>query len=51
MINLGLLYQATGVAQDFVKAREWYERAADKGDAYARDPRDIVSSKRLTSNA
>jgi TPR repeat protein len=26
---------AIGVAQDYGKAREWYERAADKGDARA----------------
>ena len=24
-----------GVAQDYVKAREWYEKAADKGDERA----------------
>jgi energy-coupling factor transporter ATP-binding protein EcfA2 len=33
--NLGLLYQADGVAQDYTKAREWYQKAADKGDARA----------------
>jgi TPR repeat protein len=32
MINLGLLYaNGQGVAQDYAKAREWYEKAADKG--------------------
>ena len=36
MNNLGLLYDnGQGVAQDYVKAREWYEKAADKGDAGA----------------
>ena len=32
MINLGLLYaNGWGVEQDYVKAREWYEKAVDKG--------------------
>src|SRR5262249_38555217 len=32
MYNLGLSYElGLGVAQDYVKAREWYEKAADKG--------------------
>jgi len=36
MRNLGLLYDnGQGVAQDYAKAREWYEKAADKGDAGA----------------
>jgi tetratricopeptide (TPR) repeat protein len=36
MYNLGLHYdRGQGVAQDYAKAREWYEKAADKGDAYA----------------
>ena len=36
MTNLGLLYQnGQGVPQDYVKAREWYEKAADKGSAFA----------------
>ena len=34
MSNLGTLYQfGHGVAQDYAKAREWYERGADAGDA------------------
>ena len=34
--HLGLLYaNGQGVAQDYGKAREWYEKAVDKGDAYA----------------
>ena len=34
MVNLGVLYDnGQGVAQDYAKAREWYEKAADKGDA------------------
>jgi TPR repeat protein len=34
---LGGLYQdGFGVAQDFAKAREWYEKAADKGDTAAK---------------
>jgi TPR repeat protein len=35
MRNLGITYQNGygGVAQDYVKAREWYEKAAGKGDA------------------
>ena len=33
MIDLGRAYYAgRGVAMDYVKAREWYEKAADKGD-------------------
>ena len=34
MSNLGWLYRnGYGVAQDYAKAREWYEKAADNGDA------------------
>src|SRR5256885_131229 len=37
MRNLGVSYHAgQGVAQDYVKAREWFEKAADKGDASAK---------------
>ena len=37
MNSLGLLYQnGQGVPQDYAKAREWYEKAADKGDARAK---------------
>ena len=36
MRNLGWLYRnGLGVAQDYAKAREWYEKAAAKGDASA----------------
>jgi TPR repeat protein len=36
MYNLGNLYDdGHGVAQDFAKARELYEKAADKGSAEA----------------
>jgi TPR repeat protein/energy-coupling factor transporter ATP-binding protein EcfA2 len=36
MANLGGSYrEGFGVAQDYVKAREWYEKAADKGNAWA----------------
>ena len=36
MRNLGLLYYAGhGVAPDYAKAREWYEKAAENGDAVA----------------
>ncbi len=36
MVNLGVLYQnGSGVARDYAKAREWYEKAAAKGDAGA----------------
>jgi TPR repeat protein len=36
MSGLGWLYTyGHGVAQDYAKAREWYERAADKGEASA----------------
>jgi TPR repeat protein len=37
MFNLGVLYQnGWGVAKDPDKAREWYEKAAAKGDADAK---------------
>jgi TPR repeat protein len=37
MFTLGLHYDyGYGVAQDYAKAREWYEKAADKGDANAK---------------
>src|SRR6516164_1463529 len=36
MFNLGLLYaNGQGVTQDYVSAREWYEKAADEGNAEA----------------
>jgi uncharacterized protein len=36
MLYLGLHYDnGQGVAQDYAKAREWYEKAADNGDAGA----------------
>jgi TPR repeat protein len=36
MTNLGISYtNGLGVAQDYVKAREWFEKAAEKGDAGA----------------
>ena len=36
MNQLGWLHQnGWGVPEDYVKAREWYEKAADKGDAGA----------------
>jgi hypothetical protein len=37
MRSIGELYQngQGGVAQDYIKAREWYEKAADKGNASA----------------
>ena len=37
MVNLGLLYHnGQGVAQDYAKAREWYEKAADKDNTSAK---------------
>ena len=37
MFDLGVLYEnGQGVAQDYAKAREWYEKAAEKGDANAK---------------
>ena len=37
MNNLGWLYHnGWGVPQDYGKAREWYEKAAAKGDAVAK---------------
>ena len=36
MTNLGVFYEnGDGVAQDYAKAREWYEKAAEKGDERA----------------
>ena len=36
MVSLGVLYaNGQGVAQDFINARELYEKAADKGSADA----------------
>ena len=36
MWNLGVLYaNGQGVAQDYAKAREWYQKAVDKGSADA----------------
>jgi TPR repeat protein len=36
MSNLGIVYaNGYGVALDYAKAREWYEKAADKGEAVA----------------
>jgi energy-coupling factor transporter ATP-binding protein EcfA2 len=36
MANLGWLYRnGYGVAQDYAKAREWFEKAADKGNGFA----------------
>jgi TPR repeat protein len=36
MANLGVSFRdGLGVAQDYAKAREWFEKAADKGDANA----------------
>jgi uncharacterized protein len=36
MFNFGTLYDyGRGVAQDYAKAREWYQKAGDKGDADA----------------
>jgi TPR repeat protein len=36
MTNLGRLYEnGHGVAKDYIKAREWYEKAAREGDGSA----------------
>jgi uncharacterized protein YdaT len=36
MFKLGVIYQnGQGVALDYAKAREWYEKAADNGNAPA----------------
>jgi TPR repeat protein len=36
MVNLGVAYKnGWSVAQDYAKAREWYEKAAEEGDASA----------------
>jgi TPR repeat protein len=38
MYNLGLLYRdGQGVAQDYDKACEWFQKAADAGDADAKE--------------
>jgi TPR repeat protein len=37
MVGLGLIYEfGRGVAQDYAKAREWYQKAGDKGNADAK---------------
>jgi uncharacterized protein len=37
MYNLGLMYRdGVGVAQDYDKAREWLQKAADAGDKDAK---------------
>jgi uncharacterized protein len=37
MNNLGELYEkGEGVTQDYTKARQWYQRSADKGNADAK---------------
>jgi TPR repeat protein len=37
MNGLGVLYQeGQGVAQDYAQARLWYQKAADKGNTYAK---------------
>jgi TPR repeat protein len=37
MFNLAGFYKkGLGVAQDYVKAREWYQKAADGGDTDAK---------------
>ena len=47
MTDLGLLYaNGQGVAQDYAKAREWFEKAADKGDASA-----MATSARFTQRS
>ena len=38
MNNLGVIYdKGQGVAKDYGKAREWYQRAAEAGDTNAMD--------------
>jgi TPR repeat protein len=38
MTNLGWLYEkGKGVTQDYSKAREWYQKAADAGNADAKE--------------
>jgi len=37
MASMGSLYEnGYGVAQDYGKAREWYQKAADAGNKYAK---------------
>ena len=47
MYNLGTLYlHGRGVTQDYVWARQWYEKAAAVGDADAHvQPRNLCTSK------
>ena len=46
MVSLGLLYaDGQGVARDYAKAREWYEKAADKGDANAMNHLGLLYAK------
>ena len=49
MTNLGTFYEkGQGVAQDYAKAREWYEKAADKGDV---EPKAMANLGVLYHNA
>ncbi len=46
MVNLGWLYEkGWGVTQDYATARDWYTKAADKGDASAMRQLEILPIK------
>jgi TPR repeat protein len=46
MGNLGWLYQnGRGVVKDYAKAREWYQKAAEAGNAYAKQALARLNSK------
>ena len=35
--DLGMMYfEGNGVEQDYIKAKQWFEKSAQQGDAYAR---------------
>ena len=47
MYNLGLLYErGQGLPQDYDGAREWYEKAAAKGDESAKKALERLSNVR-----
>ena len=52
MSNLGWLYETGfGVPQDYVKAREWYEKAAEKGEEMAMFNLGLLLRERSGCNA
>jgi uncharacterized protein len=52
MYNLGLLYgNGLGVAQDYAKAREWFEKGAAKGEVHAKAALEQLNAGQDTPSA